>query len=279
MFDKGVGEMSQLKKALEKAKEARAQGGENPFWEETSPSGNDQPALMGELERRDINPTYRSTKVVEIDPDFLRREKVISLCIDNQVADQIKILRAQILKMMAFKGNSLLVTSARPGEGKTLTAINLALSVCQELDRTVLLVDTDLKTPSVHRYFGFNGVPGLSDYLKARADVQDLLLNPGIPRLTILPAGKPVRNSSEVLGAPRMESLVKEMRERYPERFIIFDGSSLLSYADPLVFSKFVDGVLLVVASEKTSRQDLKRSLELLEGRTIIGTVLNRYPN
>jgi len=76
-----------------------------------------------------------------------------------------------------------------------------------------------------------------------------------------------------------MEALVKEMRERYPERFIIFDSSSLLSYADPLVFSKFVDAVLLVVASEKTSRQDLKRSLELLEGKTLIGTVLNRYPS
>ena len=272
--------MSKLKKALEKAKVARTQAGESPVREEIFPSGNVQVAASGELERCDINPTYHCTKVVEVDPDFLRREKVISLCTENQVADQIKILRTQILKVMkTFKGNSLLVTSANRGEGKTLTAINLALSVCQELDRTVLLVDTDLRTPSIHHYFGLNGVPGLSDYLKVRADVRDLLLNPGIPRLTILPAGKPMRSSSEVLGAPRMESLVKEMRERYPERFIIFDSCSLLSYADPLVFSKFVDAVLLVVASEKTSRQDLKRSLELLEGRTLIGTVLNRYPS
>jgi len=271
--------MSKLKKALEKAKEARGQAGESPVQEETSVSPDVREEASIGLDRCDINPTYHCTKVVEVDPDFLRREKVISLCTENQVADQVKILRTQILKMMkSFKGNSLLVTSARPGEGKTLTAINLALSVCQELDRTVLLVDTDLRTPSVHRYFGFNGVPGLSDYLKARGDIQDLLLNPGIQRLTILPAGKPMRSSSEVLGAPRMESLVKEMRERYPERFIIFDSSSLLSYADALVFSKFVDAVLLVVASEKTSRQDLKRSLELLEGRTLIGTVLNRFP-
>ncbi len=270
--------MSRLKKALEKAKEARDRAGEGLVQEETSASLLDRRLeKTRHLGRYDINPTYHCTKVMEIDPEFLRKEKVISLCIDNKVADQIKILRAQILKIMKLlSGNTLLVTSANRKEGKTLTAINLALSVCQELDRTVLLVDTDLRAPSVHQYFGLNGVPGLSDHLKARATIAELLLNPSIPRLTILPAGKPMRNSSEILGAPRMESLVKEMKERYPERFIIFDSSPLLTCADPLVLSRFVEGILLVVEAEKTTRSDLQHALGLLKDMPIVGTVLNR---
>jgi protein-tyrosine kinase len=269
--------MSKLKKALEKAKEARYQAEGKLVQEETSAPAAGRDAAASKLGRCDINPFYQFTRVVSVDAAFLRKKKVISICHENGVADQIKILRAQILKVMKeIGGNSLLVTSANQGEGKTLTAINLALSICQELDRTVLLVDADLRTPSIHRYFGFDGEPGLSDHLKVRANIADLLLNPGIPRLTILPAGKPLANSSEILGAPRTELLVKEMKERYPERFIIFDSSSLLTSADPLVFSKFIEGVLLVVEAEKTTKTDLRRALELLEGRPIVGTVLNK---
>jgi protein-tyrosine kinase len=269
--------MSKLKKALEKAKQVRYQTEGKMVQEETSAPAAARHATSSKLDRCDINPTYECTEVVSVDPAFLRKKKVISLCHENGVADQIKILRTQVLKgMKGFGGNSLLVTSANQGEGKTLTAINLALSICQELDRTVLLVDADLRAPSIHRYFGFDGHAGLSDHLKVRANIADLLLNPGIPRLTILPAGKPLRNSSELLGAPRMESLVKEMKDRYPERFIIFDSSSLLTSADPLVFSKFVDGVLLVVEAEKTSKSDLERALQLLKDKPIVGTVLNK---
>jgi non-specific protein-tyrosine kinase len=103
------------------------------------------------------------------------------------------------------------------------------------------------------------------------------LLNPGIEKLTILPGGKSLPNSAELLGSARMESLVFEMKNRYrDDRIIVFDSSSLLLSSDPLVFSRFVDGILLVVEAEKTSPNDLKRVMELLKDDVIIGTVMNK---
>ena len=178
--------------------------------------------------------------------------------------------------MEEIGGNTLLITSAMPREGKTFTAINLAMSICLKVDRTVLLVDADLRQPSVHRYLGLDAVEGLSDYLLFQAEIPSLLLNPGIKNLIILPGGKALPNSTEVLGSPRMETMVREMKERYPDRFIIFDSSSLLARADPLVFARYIDGFLLVVEAEKTSTKDVERALELLKEKTVVGIVLNK---
>ncbi|MEW6265600.1 MAG: polysaccharide biosynthesis tyrosine autokinase [Thermodesulfobacteriota bacterium] len=217
------------------------------------------------------------TRLIECEPLVLRRNKVISICHENKTADQIKILRAQVLeKLKDLTGNSLLITSPNPGAGKTFTSINLAISVAQEINRTTLLVDADLRKPSIHKYFGFQVEKGLAEYLLGQAEMADLLVNPGIPKLTILPGGAPIINSSELLGAPRMETLVKEMKNRYSDRLLIFDTSSLLTSADPLVFSRFIDGVLLVVEAERTSNKQLKRAMELLRERPVIGAVYNK---
>ena len=170
-----------------------------------------------------------------------------------------------------------------PYEGKTFTAINLGVSIAQELDRTVLLVDCDLKNHSKpHKSFGedFFGTQmeeGLSNYLLDQGELQDLLMNPGIERLVLLPAGRPLPNSSEMLGSPRMEMLVNDIKCRYPEdRVVIFDSSSLLTSVDPLVLTRYVDGILLIVEEEKTTTDDLKKVTELLKDKPIIGTVMNK---
>ena len=189
----------------------------------------------------------------------------------------IKIMRTRILNLLEKTGgNSLLVTSPLPGEGKTLTAINLAISISHEIDRTTLLVDADLRSPMINKYFGIPEGKGLSDYLRGKADIPDLLINPGIEKLTILPGGSPIPNSSELLGAPRMESLVAEMKKRYPDRFLIFDSSSLLTTADPLVFSRYIDGILLVVEAEKTPKADIEKAREMLKDKPVLGTVFNK---
>lgn len=270
--------MSKLKKALEKAKEARGTDTHVfvPEGEEIA-SDENQPVRRSVAVRKEVNPAYSQTRTVDIDADFLRRNKVVSLFHEQEVTDQIKILRAQVLRRMEeLGGNSLLITSPKPEEGKTLTAINLAISISHELDLTVLLVDANLRTPAVDRYFGLKLREGLSDYLLHQEEVANLLFNPGIEKFVILPAGRSIPNSSELLGSPRMELLVEEMKARYPDRFIIFDSASLLSSADPLVFSRFIDGVLLVVEAEKTTRQDIMHSLELLKDKNIIGTVFNK---
>ena len=273
--------MSKIKKALDRAKMDRGTG-DDIFveWQEGQSKGADrsgEPHKIRERVRREVNPAYTNTRVLDVDPAILRKNRIVSMCSNDRTADQIKILRTEVLKSMGeLGGRTIIVTSPNRGEGKTVTAVNLAVSLAQELDKTVLLVDANLRNPAVHRYLGLNDLPGLSDYLKDKRAVPDLLVNPGINKLTVLPAGKPVQNSSELMGAPRMEALVLAMKERYPDRAIIFDTPSLLTSADPLVLARFVDGVLVVVEAERTSREELRRAMELLEGRKIVGTVLNK---
>ncbi|MDY6839513.1 MAG: polysaccharide biosynthesis tyrosine autokinase [Thermodesulfobacteriota bacterium] len=256
--------MSKLKKAMEKAKAARKVVAHDFVKEpEAAPQG--------------LVITYSQTEIVHVSESTLKKNKIISLFHGKARADQLKILCAQVLdRMKQLGGNSLLVTSPDPGVGKTLTAINLAVSISQEVHYTVLLVDADLRAPSVHNCFGLDGERGLSDYLLNKAELPDLLVNPGIEDLVILPGGKPLPNSAELLGASRTESMVREMKARYPERFIIFDSPAVLPCADALVFSRLIDGILLVVEAEKTPEKDLKQAMELLKERNIIGTVLNK---
>jgi len=277
--------MGKLKKAMEKAKAAREADSE-AFAQEVP---GDFPVKREATKRKDasvenVSVTYSTTRVQPIDPAVLKRNKIISLFHENRMTTHLKTLRTQILNSLEqIGGNSLLITSANPGEGKTFTAINLGVSIAQELDRTVLIVDADLKIPSKNHhdfskdFLGISLERGLSDYLMGQAEIQDLLVNPGIEKLTMLPAGRPIANSAEHLGSPRMEALVKEMRERYcDDRIVIFDSPALLASTDPLVFSRAIDGVLLVVEAERTTPSDLKQCLELLTGCTIIGTVLNK---
>lgn len=280
--------MSKLKKALEKAKETRKYEVQAPFINKNRKYHEEKGDISDDLNgcRPELNIKYSETKIKKIDDHVLKRGKVVSLFHDLEKVDQIKTLRTQVLtKLKELKGNSLLVTSANPYEGKTFTTINLGVSIAQELDRTVLIVDCDLKNHSNfnhHKSFGkdFFGTKmneGLSNYLLEQAELQDLLINPGIERLVLLPAGRPLPNSAELLSSPRMEKLVNDIKCRYPvDRIVIFDSSSLLTSADPLVLSQFVDGILLVVEEEKTTSQDLKKATELLKDKTIIGTVMNK---
>ncbi|MDY6851620.1 MAG: polysaccharide biosynthesis tyrosine autokinase [Thermodesulfobacteriota bacterium] len=269
--------MSKLKKALEKAKAARE--GEGPLFDE-GPGIEEAADIRSEeavSSSEDVKPSYKQTQVLEADYSFLREKKITALFPQEAAADQIRFLRTRVLKRMKEpEANSLLVTSPNQGEGKTLTAVNLAISISQEIGRTVLLVDADLRRPSVHKYFGFKVKLGLADYLLGKADIPDLLVNPGIEKLTIIPGGRPLPNSTELLGAPRMEALIKQLKGRYSDRFIIFDSSPVLTCADPIVFSNFIDGVIIVVEAEKTSRKELTNALEFFKDKPVLGTVLNK---
>jgi protein-tyrosine kinase len=277
--------MSRVKKALEKAKEARRIDGDTLFEKsESTHTITKSHEEKRQKYRHNIHVTYSKTKVVNVEPRIFRKNKIVSLFYEDKMADQMKTLRTQVLnKLEALRGNSLLVTSANPGEGKTFTAINLGVSIAQELDRTVLLVDADLRHPPIHHYdfakdfFGLDVTKGLSHYLVGEVEIPDILLNPGIQRFTILPSGQALPNSAEALGSPRMESLVIELKNHYrDDRIIIFDTPAVLVCADAAVLSRFVDGVLLVVEAEETSPSDLKRVMELLEHRPIVGSLLNK---
>ncbi len=275
--------MSRLKKALAKAKEARDKQPEPVDVSRTRPV--DVPLVRKEEKEESrepahqpLKPAYTETTVVMCDPDLLRRNRVISVCTEDE-ADRLKILRTQILNRMHEEGkNTLLVTSANPGEGKSLTALNLAISFSHQFNKTVLLVDANIKSPAIHKYLGLDDGPGLSDYLLDRASITDGLINPGWERIVVLRAGTPRTNSAELLGSTRMQAILSEMKERYPERFIIFDSSAVLTSADPLVFANLVDGILIVVEAERTTKEDLAKVMQMLQNKPIIGTVLNKLP-
>ena len=232
--------------------------------------------IMGKTEDISTATTARTTSIT-CDPLILKKNKVMFECDRGTITDQFKILRTQVMnKMKEIGANTLLVTSADPHEGKTFTAINLAVGLSSVLDYTVLLVDTDLRSPSIHDYFGLDTGRGLSDYLLEKTEIPDILIRPGIGKLVILPSGKPLPNSAEFLGGGEMEDLVNEMKIRYSNRFIIFDSSPLLTSADPLELARLVDCVLLVVEAEKTPAAHLKRALDLLKDRKLIGIVINK---
>lgn len=278
--------MSKLKKALERAKRSRENAGHIISQTETrhKPAEHNSAPQKAQKERDEIDFTYSVTKILDIDPVQLKKNKIFSHLKEDRISDQVNILRTQVLnKLNEIDGNTVMVTSTNPGEGKTFTSINLGISIAQELDKTVLIVDCDLRRPDPHHFdfardfFGVDIEQGLSDYLLGQVGLADVLLNPGIPRLTILPGGRHLLNSAELLGSPKMEKLVHEMKTRYGKnRIVIFDSPSILTISDPLSFSRFVDGILLVIEAEKTSSEDLKAVMELLKGRTILGTILNK---
>ncbi len=220
---------------------------------------------------------YTHTRTVPISKVLLRQRKVITGIDDSAVADAYKILCTQVLKRMREAAlNALAVVSPGPGEGKTLTAINLAISLSGEVGQTVLLVDADLRHPGLHEYFGLGTIPGLSDHLIEGLPLEELLLNPGIKDLVLLPGGRPVRNSAELLASPKMHALVRELKARYASRMIVFDLPPVLTLADAMAFAPLVDASIMVVEESKTCVDDLLKAGEMLESTNLIGTVLNK---
>jgi len=223
------------------------------------------------------NIVYTHTRTVEIAPETFRAHRIVAGYNPCFLTDAYKILSTQISQRLRGNGWSTLgVTSAGRGEGKTLTAINLAISLAGEFNQTSLLVDADLRRPRVMEYFGLPHVPGLSEYLVQNTSIEKLLVHPGVSGFVFLPGGKPLLHSSEALGCRRMADLVKELKNRYPSRIIVFDLPPVLQTADVLAFAPYIDAAILVVEEDRTARSDVKRAQKLLSATHLIGTILNK---
>jgi non-specific protein-tyrosine kinase len=173
--------------------------------------------------------------------------------------------------------NTVMVTSASPNEGKTVTAVNLAATFAREYNHTVLLVDADLRMQMVHRYLGYDSSLGLLDYLEDKASMNDIITWPGIEKFTIISGNRVVDDSSELIGSPRMQTLMDELKNRYDDRYVIFDVPPILDMADALTFAPLVDCIIIVVGAGTTIKQNLKEALALLPQDKIAGFVLNRF--
>lgn len=279
--------MSKIKKALLKAKVARETQPtdfltENPMAAE--PASNIVPGPGPKRVRKQLNVEYRQTKVVNLDPDVLRNNKLFSLFKNNAMTDHFDIAKGLVLKKLdQLDGNCIIVTSSHPGEGKTFTSINLGISMAREHDRTVMVIDTDLRNPwrshsdFANDFFSIQPDKGLVDYLEDIAELSEIIINPGIEKMTIIPAGRRALNSAELLASPRMEFMIKEIKARYGnQRIIIFDCPATLGCVDPLVFAHLVDGILFVVESERTTAEDLKKVMALYKDKPVLGVILNK---
>lgn len=175
-------------------------------------------------------------------------------------------------------GNLILVTSSLPGEGKTHTAINLALSIARECDRTMLLVDCDLTRQGSSRVLGIKGKPGLVDILEDESlSVGDTILKTDIPGFCIIPAGKPYEYyATELLASQRMLDVVVEISTRYDDRVIVFDAPPLLSTPQTQILATLVGQVVFVIEAGKTPQSIVSDALKLIPEEQATGLVMNK---
>ena len=223
---------------------------------------------------------YSCTKNISVDQEVLERNRIVSALPEHELTDAYRVLRTRILQNLnANDWNSLAITSPATGCGKTLTSINLAISLAREINRTVLLADFDLRRPSIHEYFDYEPQYGLSDFLRHDVPLEEVLFSPSIDRLSILPGREAITNSSEMLRSPKMERLVSELKGRYKDRLVIFDLPPLLALDDAIAFKPYPDAMLLVAEDGETKKDDLLKSIEMLQGTPLLGTVLNKSHN
>src|SRR3954464_13465801 len=212
-----------------------------------------------------VTPDYTETVVHPHDQRRISEQRLVAYDLNSAEADVYRMLRAQVLqRMKKLHVSTLAVTSARGGEGATMTATNLAISIALDVNQTVLLIDLNMRDPSIHRRFGLSPTVGIDDYLTGHCALKDCLVNPGLARLVILPARAAKGDPAEAMSLPRMTSLVKELRGRYADRIIIFDTPPLLDSGETIGFLPNVDATLFVARSGKTTKQELDRAAGLL---------------
>jgi capsular exopolysaccharide synthesis family protein len=215
--------------------------------------------------------------VAPVDHDAMRRNRMLPSLIDVSVTRAYKILRTRVTHRLTANGwHSVGITGTTAGEGKTLTAVNLALALAQDVNNWVFLVDLDLQRPQVGNYLGMHFEHGLTDYLTGQAELNQIIYDVSIPRLAVVPNARSVEHSSELLMSPRMNDFLYLLQAEPPRRIVVFDMPPLLASDDVLAFAPRVDSFLLVVSQGQTARRTLSNAKEMLSEMSVMGVILNR---
>ncbi len=227
-----------------------------------------------------LRPSVSRTRRVEIDLARLAARGFIAPnTAQSQLADEFRVVKRPIIRNAAAakNGNLVMVTSAVPAEGKTFTAVNLAISVAMEYDNTVLLVDGDVAHPTLPTVLGIPSDPGLLDLLtRDDLDVSDALLRTNIDKLTVMPAGFRQRRATELLASEQMATLLRELGTRYPDRIIIFDSPPLLATTEARVLATHMGQIIMVVAADSTTQPTVNQALATIESCEIVLMMLNK---
>jgi protein-tyrosine kinase len=220
---------------------------------------------------------FSKLPVVVPNEDRLAEYRVVAAMPDAPERTAYKVLRTRVLqRLRASKFNVIGITGAGPGEGKTLTAINFAYSLAQDVNHQVILLDLDLRRPSVHEYLGIAPPRDLSDVLDGSAKLEDVLVCPNANRLAVMTCQTPLRDSSEMLSSPEMAAIIHQLRTLGQKTITVIDLPPALASDDVIAFSPLVDALLLVVGQGRCRREDLRDTQELLKEAEILGVVLNR---
>ena len=259
--------MSRIEEALEKAVKTRSAGkGHN---------GGIKPASQAEMTSAPPGKIFSPARgAISVKNPTL----VAATAPQSPIAEEYRKLKEMVIKLTQADQtkNTLMVTSAMVGEGKSTTSLNLAISLAQEFDHTVLLIDADLRKPSIEKYLDLNPKPGLTDCLLDNVEIQDVLLKTGIGKMMILPAGRIASNPGELFSSNKMSSLITEIKHRYADRYIIIDTPPVLPFAETRTMSRIVDGVIVVVKAGLCSPEDVQEALNAMHGANILGLVYNQ---
>lgn len=283
--------MERIKQAIEKAREQAASGATPPPAPHTAPraarvsyagagAGASAAALVAEpgpeIDQH-IEVNYVQTEVMPLDPAHLERHRVVAYNKANAHNWAFDVLRTQVLQKMDEKGwRTLAITSPTLESGKTVLAINLAMSMAHHTQRTAMLVDFDLRRPRVASYLGIHKTPSLNEVFSGQAEVPDALVNPDLPRLVVLPTNRPVPKAAEVLSSKKVATIIRDLRERYDDRIVIFDLPPMMAGDDVMAVLPRIDCVLMVVGNGNSSKREIEESMRHVPADRLLGVVLNK---
>ncbi len=224
------------------------------------------------------SPVYCNSKSVSVSVPEMLEKKYVCISPEARELEYYKILRTQVQQNTRLNGcRTIMITSVCPGAGATLTAINLAITMARDFHEKILLVDANLKKQQIHYALGYESEQGIADHLVADVPLGDLIVWPGIGKLTVLSGGRPVEASAELLGSPKMLGMIQEMKKRYDDRYILFDAPPLLDRADSINLAPMVDCILITVDSGRTGMRDVRKALSMVPREKVLGFVMNRH--
>jgi protein-tyrosine kinase len=271
---------SLIEKAAQRLEQLRQAGAEIAPADSTGRKTSDVPRQTS------VTPVEASrSRVVRIDLAALAAEGYVTPNAPRSaIADQFRVIKRPLLANATGKGptvvpngNLIMVTSAMPGEGKSFTAINLAMSLAMELDHRVLLVDADVAKPSLLKKLGLPAGSGLLDLLlNSKIEMSDVMLRTNIDKLSLLPSGTPHAHSTELLASDAMTALIEQMGRRYSDRIIIFDSPPLLLTTQARVLAVHMGQVVVVVQAEATLQSAVQHALSTIEACPVKLMVLNQ---
>lgn len=275
---------SLIEKAALRLEQLRKAGVDTAALEAASARSVDKPAARAPLAPTPT-PEEPISRLVNIDLNALTRDGYVTPSAPRSaIADQYRVIKRPLLANATGKGasvvqngNRIMITSAMPGEGKSFTAVNLAMSIAMELDYRVLLVDADVARPSLMKAFGLPVGPGLLDLLLSdKVEMADVLLRTNVDKLSLLPSGTPHPRATELLASDAMTDLIEEMGQRYPDRIIIFDSPPLLLTTEARVLATHMGQVVVVVQAEKTLQSQVRHAMTTIESCPIKLMLLNQ---